>query len=364
MSKAKISLENIKAGYGTKIILDDVSFSVLPGHILTLMGPNGSGKSTLIKTIATQIEKLGGTIFLGGEDLFSISKKEMAKQMSVMLTERPDPEYMSCLDVVEMGRLPYTGTFGFLSKEDKKIVKEAMELVHITELADVPYRNISDGQRQRVMLARAIAQEPTVLIMDEPTTFLDIRYKIDLLTILKNLVHKKQIAVILSLHELELAGKISDEVLCVSHGKVGAYGTVEEIFSGNYIKNLYEIENGKYIESYGSIELTPVNGKPRVFVICGGGSGIHEFHKLWREDMPFACGILMENDMEYPIAEVLASRVVSAPAFEMSGDEALEQAKQLIDECEQVVCRLTEFNGFNRANKELLEYAKLKGKLK
>ena len=363
MENAKIGLSKVRAGYEKKIVLDEVSFTVKPGHILTLMGPNGSGKSTLIKTISKQIESLGGSVFLTGEDMNSLKRVDIAKRMSVMLTERPDPEYMSCMDVVEMGRIPYTGTFGRLDDKDKAAVNEAMELVHITELKDVSYRNISDGQRQRVMLARAIAQDPEVLIMDEPTTFLDIRYKIDLLTILKNLVKKKHIAVILSLHELELAGKISDEVLCVSDGKVQAYGKVEDIIKSGYIEKLYGIQSGKYIETYGSIELSPVKGEPKVFVISGAGTGINVFHKLWREDIPFACGILFENDMEFPIAGALAGEVISTGAFSPMGEEEYNRAVALIDKCDRVISTIKEFGPLNDMNKKLVDYATLKGKL-
>lgn len=360
----RIRLENVVAGYGTKVVLTDVSFEVLPGHILTLMGPNGSGKSTIIKTLSGQIPSLGGNIFLGEKNINLINRKDVAKQMSVMLTERPNPEYMTCRDIVEMGRIPYAGKLGNLSLEDEKIVEETMELINITALSDNLFRNISDGQRQRVMLARAIAQEPSVLIMDEPTTFLDIRYKIDLLTILKNLVHKKQIAVILSLHELELAGKISDEILCVRNGGVGAYGKTEDVFTGDYIQELYEIEDGKYIESFGSIELTPVKGEPKVFVIAGGGEAINIYHKLWREDIPFACGVMAKNDMEYPIADVLAQRVISSPAF-CRPDEALyDEAVKIIDSCDKVICNIKSFEEYNIINKRLYEYAISKGKIK
>lgn len=363
MENEKIGLSKIRAGYEKKVVLEEVSFTVKPGHILTLMGPNGSGKSTLIKTISRQIESLGGNVFLTGMDMSSMKRTDIARRMSVMLTERPDPEYMTCMDVVEMGRIPYTGTFGKLSHEDRAAVTEAMELVHITDLKDVSYRNISDGQRQRVMLARAIAQDPEVLIMDEPTTFLDIRYKIDLLSILKSLVRKKQIAVILSLHELELAGKISDEVLCVSDGRVRAYGRVEDIIKGGYIEELYGIESGKYIESYGSIELAPVEGDPGVFVISGAGSGINTFHKLWREDIPFACGILFENDMEYPIARALASNVISVKAFSPMTEKDYNRAVALIDKCDRVISTLDDFGPLNEMNRKLLDYASLKGKL-
>ena len=135
-----------------------------------------------------------------------------------------EPELMRCEEVVESGRFPYTGRLGILSDYDHKQVAEAMELVHVTELADRNFNCISDGQRQRVMLARAICQEPDILVLDEPTSFLDIRHKLELLSILKDLVRQKNLAVILSLHELDLAQKISDFVVCIKDDHIDRYG--------------------------------------------------------------------------------------------------------------------------------------------
>lgn len=358
-----LNLSNVNAGYGKTIVVEDVSLEVAPGNILTLLGPNGSGKSTILKTICMELTKLGGTVTLKGQDIESLDRNDVAKTLSVMLTDRPKPEYMTCRDVVEMGRIPYTGTFGKLTPSDEKVVRETMEMVNILEIADRDFRNISDGQRQRVMLARAIAQEPEVLIMDEPTTFLDVHYKIELLWILRKLVREKKLAVILSLHELELAGKVSDQVLCIENGKVGAYGPTEEIFKGEYIKTLYGIREGEYIESFATLELPKVEGAPRVFVISGNGGGIPLFHKLWRKNIPFSCGILFENDREYPIAKALSVQTVETPSYEPISEEDFERARTLIDSVEQVICRVETFGTFNDKNRLLMEYAKSKGKL-
>lgn len=158
------------------------------------------------------------------------------------MTGRIEPELMTCGEVVESGRYPYTGRLGILSEKDRSKAAEAMELIRVSELYDVDFTCISDGQRQRVMLARAICQEPEVLILDEPTSFLDIRHKLELLSLLKKLVIEKGLAVVMSLHELELAEKISDTILCIKDGRVDRTGTPGEIFSGDYINNLYGID--------------------------------------------------------------------------------------------------------------------------
>ena len=135
--------------------------------------------------------------------------------MAVVLTERMRPELMTCHDIVATGRYPYTGRLGILSREDEEKVEEAMRAVHAESLGSRDFNNISDGQRQRVLLARAICQEPDIIILDEPTSFLDIKHKLDLLSILRDMAKKKQITVIMSLHEIDLAQKISDKIICV-----------------------------------------------------------------------------------------------------------------------------------------------------
>ena len=207
-----IRLEDVAAGYGRKALLNHISLHVSPGNVLTLIGPNGAGKSTILKTVTRQLAELGGTIFLEGTAMSRMREEEVARTLAMVMTERLHPEFMTCREVVATGRYPYTGRLGILSAEDWKLVDDAMQLVHAGDTADRNFSQISDGQRQRVMLARAICQEPEVIVLDEPTSFLDIRYKLELLTVLKQLVREKQVAVILSLHEIDLAQKLSDRL--------------------------------------------------------------------------------------------------------------------------------------------------------
>ena len=159
-------------------------------------------------------------------------KTEIARRMAVMMTERTQPELMTCFDVAAMGRYPHTGRFGTLSEADRKVVWHALDMVHAKELADRDFSRISDGQRQRILLARAICQQPQIILLDEPTSFLDIRHKMELLTILKTLVREKQVAVLMSMHELDLAQKVSDYIVCVGKIKSGSAGRRRK-FYGN-----------------------------------------------------------------------------------------------------------------------------------
>ncbi len=246
MKSAVISAEELSVGYGKNVIVDGINFEVKQGEILTLIGPNGAGKSTVLKTLAGYLERLFGKVIIEGKNADKISSAEMSEKLSVLLTRRIRPELMTCRDVVETGRYPYTGRLGLLTERDKNIVSSAIEAVEMRELEDMDFNSVSDGQRQRIMLARAICQEPEILILDEPTSYLDIRHKIMFFEILRRLVFEKKIAVILSMHELDLAEKISDSVLCIKDGKVIRAGVPKEIFTEENIREIYDIPENLY----------------------------------------------------------------------------------------------------------------------
>ena len=302
--------EKFTVGYGKKVILSDVNLMAEPGKVLTLIGPNGSGKSTILKSIVKQLKTLGGVVYLNGKATSEMKEPEIAKSLSMVMTEHIHPELMSCRDVVATGRYPYTGRLGILDKQDWKLVDEAIAMVHAEEVAEQPFTRISDGQRQRVMLARAICQDTAILVLDEPTSYLDIRYKLDILNSIRKLARERNIAVIMSLHELDLVQKVSDMVACVDGTTVSRIGTPEEIFQGTLVQKLYGIEEKNFDSVLGIMQMPGNKNTPKVFVIGGGGSAIPVYYTLQREHIPFAAGILFENDVEYPIASALASEVI------------------------------------------------------
>lgn len=252
-----LETEKLSVGYDGKPLIRDVCLKVQRGKIVTLIGPNGSGKSTILKTIVGQLSKVSGTVLLEGAPMERCGQKEIAKRMAILMTERIHPELMTCYDVVSTGRYPYTGALGLLGKEDKRIVEESLELVHGRDMADRPFDAISDGQRQRILLARALCQTPEIIVLDEPTSYLDIRYKLELLSILKTMVREKNLAVLMSLHELDLAQRVSDTVVCVSGDRIDRMGPPEEIFSNDYIARLYHMEPGKYDPCFDTLEYVP-----------------------------------------------------------------------------------------------------------
>ncbi len=361
MKEFYIYTQNMTVGYGKQPLIEKIEIRLRRGEILTLIGPNGAGKSTILKSITRQLSLLGGTVYLDGRSLEEMSGREMARRLAVVMTERIRPELMTCQDVVASGRYPYTGRLGILGEEDWKKVHEAMELVYAGDLACRDFSQISDGQRQRILLARAICQEPEAIVLDEPTSFLDIRHKLELLTILKQMVREKRLAVVMSLHELDLAQKISDQVVCVHGNVIEKYGAPEEIFSDSYIEKLYGMTRGSYNAAFGCLEMEPAQGSPRVFVIGGGGWGIPVYRRLQREGIPFAAGVLHENDVDYPVAKALASRVITQRPFEPVGEEAYLQAAQVLKSCEKALCPIPVFGSMNERNHKLKELALRQG---
>ena len=349
-------------GYQNQPLIQNIEIELKKGEILTLIGPNGAGKSTILKSIARQLELLGGSVLLEDKNLQSLSGRELAKKMAVVFTKRPHTELMTCEDVVATGRYPYTGRFGVLSKDDHKAVENAMELVKVTELRDLMFDRISDGQRQRVMLARAICQEPEILLLDEPTSYLDVRHKLEFLSILQKLCRERELTVILSLHELELAEKISDRILCVNGRAVDRIGTPEEVMTAGYITELYGIRMGSYDEGSSDMELAAPEGTPQVFVIAGAGSGRKIYRRLQRAGIPFVTGILHENDLDYPVAKALAAEVIAEHPFEPVAQEKIQAAKKQLEKCNRVICCRENFGGLETYQRELLEYAEQLGK--
>ena len=252
--KALCTARELAIGYGKTPLLSDICLGVQPGQILTLIGPNGAGKSTLLKTLAGQLAPMGGTVLLAGKDLTAYTGTERAKKLALMAPHSRRMELTTCFDFVSAGRYPYTGRLGILSAEDRQQVHRALELVGAAQLADRDFNRISDGQRQRILLARALCQQPEVILLDEPTSFLDIKGKIELLTILGTLAHTQKLAVILSLHELELAEKIADTVVCVSPGGVSGVLTPEQAFQPENIRTLYGLTEQQYTALFGTPE--------------------------------------------------------------------------------------------------------------
>lgn len=363
MADYYLQMQNLSVGYNGTALIRDINIGIDRGEIVTLIGPNGSGKSTILKSITRQLKLIGGKVAFDDRTIHQMSYKELSTKMAVVLTERLKPELMTCHDVVATGRYPYTGRLGILSRTDEEKVEEAMRAVHAENLGGRDFNAISDGQRQRVLLARAICQEPEIIILDEPTSFLDVRHKLELLSILRSMAKEKKITVIMSLHEIDLAQKISDKIMCVKGETISHYGRPEEIFKENIIRELYEIDNGYFDPCFGSIELPRPEGKPEVFVLSSCGTGIPIYRQLQKENVSFAAGILYTNDIDYRLAKLLASEVITEKPFREISDDAFEKALAVMESCRSVINAGVEIGPCNRKMEELLRKAEENGKL-
>lgn len=363
MGEFYFQTKQLTVGYDGKALIRDITIDIAKGEIVTLIGPNGAGKSTILKSITRQLKAISGTVEIDGRSIGGLSYKELATRMAVVLTGRLQPELMTCRDIVASGRYPYTGRLGLLRKQDEEKVSAAMEIVHAQALSDRDFGAISDGQRQRILLARAICQEPEIIILDEPTSYLDIRHKLELLSILRSMAKEKGITVIMSLHEIDLAQKISDKILCVKGETISSFGAPEEVFEEQKIRELYDIAEGSYDPFFGSMELPRPEGKPETLVLSSCGHGIPVYRRLQQENIPFCAGILYTNDLDYRLARLLASQVITEKPFHEISDDSFHRAMAQVSACQSVIDAGCEIGPCNRRMQELLDAAAALGKL-
>ena len=233
-----IELRHLRTGYTERrrsvVISPDLSLSIRPGEIVMLMGPNGSGKSTLMHTMAGLLPPLAGEVELGEKPLSSLTMKEVARQLSLVLTERIPAGNMDVWEVVTIGRYPYTGFRGVLSTEDKRICEEALATCRLTELRERIFDTLSDGEKQRVMIARALAQETPLILLDEPTAHLDLPSRLEVTTMLRTLAHKLGKSILISTHELDLALGWADTIWLLDRsGAITAKAPEDLILDGD-----------------------------------------------------------------------------------------------------------------------------------
>lgn len=353
--------DDLVVGYKDNIIVDNVSFELKTGQVLCLLGPNGSGKSTIIKTLIDNIKKIDGFVTYNGLDIEKYKEKDRAKKISIVLTEKIAPEMMTGKEVVATGRYPYTNHFGKLEKEDLEIIDRSIEIVNAKELSEKEFKAMSDGEKQRIMIARAIAQQSDIMILDEPTSFLDIRYKIELLNILNKLAKEEGKIIIMSLHEIDLVSKIADKVLLIKKGQIYKYGPPEDVVTDDNIEYVYDLEKGSFNTNIGAIELLKMSNsenKTNVFVIGGLGQATKVYRALNRANISFNTGIIFENDVDVNAGKVLSEDIIIADAFINIDPYLIKKAKEHIDSSDIVIDTSKHYEGINKGNLELLDYAK------
>lgn len=212
-----ITTNRLTVGYRGHRVVEDISLSLPCGRLVCLLGPNGAGKSTLLRTLCGFQPPIAGTVTISGSDITTMSAAEVARLVSVVLTDRPLTPSLTAAEMVGMGRAPYTGFWGRLSDEDRRLVSEAMQTVGIAPLATRRMGRLSDGERQKVMIAKAMAQHTPVIVLDEPTAFLDYPSKVAVMKTLARLAHDEGKTILMSTHDLELAAQLGDELMKIEN---------------------------------------------------------------------------------------------------------------------------------------------------
>ncbi len=257
----KLELQNVEVAYGHTMVVKDVTFQVMPGEMVGLIGPNGSGKSTIIKAISRVISLRSGKIFLDGKDVFKMRRGDLARLIGVVPQMSILPSAFTAFEIVLMGRNPHLGLLQYESAKDMAITWQAMARTSTQPLAERIVCELSGGEIQRVVVARALAQEPKSILLDEPTANLDIRHQIEILDLIKNLCLENNLMVVIALHDLNLASQYCDRLILINNGKVHAQGTPVEVINSQNIKEVYGTD--------GCVYTHPANGLPAVLLKAG-----------------------------------------------------------------------------------------------
>ncbi len=234
--------ENLTSGYDKKIIVDEINITIPKNKVSIIIGANGCGKSTLLKTLVRLIKPQKGKVLIDKKELSTIQSKELAKTMGLLPQSPIVPEGITDLDLVSRGRFHYQRFMSGLSEDDMKAVEEALEMMNITEFRDRCVDELSGGQRQRVWIAMALAQDTEILFLDEPTTFLDLQYQVEILDLLTELNRKKGTTIVMVLHELNLTARYADYIFAVKEGKLIAEGEPKNIVTSELIKDVFNLD--------------------------------------------------------------------------------------------------------------------------
>ena len=277
----KLTINDIDCFYGSTQILEDIQFGVKGGDFLGILGPNGSGKTTLLKSISRVLKPRKGAILIDESNIYDMKPVDVAKQMAVVPQSSPVTFDFTALEVVLMGRNPHMDRFAVETKGDIEIARNAMKLTNTWDLADRSITELSGGERQRVIIARALAQEPQILLLDEPTTHLDISNQLEIMDLIKELCKTKKLLIVAVFHDFNLAARYCDSVILLRDGKIVAVGKSDDTLTSENIKKVFNVDTlVKRHPITGTLHVIPIskplNMKPRslpVHLICGCGTG-------------------------------------------------------------------------------------------
>ena len=255
----RFEAKGIRFSYDSVPVLEEVTFTAVGGEVLGIIGPNGSGKTTLLRCLNRTLSPRVGTVLIDGEDIHDLSRRDIARRMGVVPQEPGTPFPFTVWEFVLMGRYPHARPLSGTGARDLAAVEEALCLTDILALAERPVTELSGGERQRVLLARALAQEPEVFLLDEPTAHLDIGHQLEVLELVRRLTVKRELVTVLSSHDLNLAARFCDRLLLLSHGRVYAAGTPEEVLTPDRLRRVYGVEAEVRRHPRGFIQVLPLS---------------------------------------------------------------------------------------------------------
>jgi iron complex transport system ATP-binding protein len=321
----ELRLDGITAGYGPRAVVEGVSLQVEPGEVVGLVGPNGSGKTTLVRVASRALRPRAGRVMIGRRDLHEVGSREAARLVAVVPQEITAVFPFTVLEMVLMGRAPHRRAWGGSDGNDWARVREAMEAANVQHLADRPFQDLSGGERQRVILAQALAQGAPILLLDEPTTHLDVRHVLDVIAVVRGLVAGGDVGALAIFHDLTLAAATSDRMYAVAGGRIVAEGSPGAVVTPSLLREVYGVEadvhvdaaTGRPVVSLGRLpsSRTPSEGMPRVHVVGGAGRGASLMRALAERGLDVSAGVLHGSDTDADTAERLNLVRVSVPPF-------------------------------------------------
>jgi len=362
---------DVSFSYGAREVLKDVTLILKGGEFVGLMGPNGSGKTTLLKVMNRVLGPKEGTIFVNEMDISKLKVKEVAKVFGVVSQEYETSLDFTVLDVVLMGRNPYLSRLEGESRRDYEVALEAMKLTNTLHLAERFFNELSGGEKQRVVIARALAQEPKILLLDEPTSHLDINNQIEVLELLKRLCKEREILVVAVIHDFNLATYYCDKVILMKDGKIFAMGAPSEVLTPSNIEAVFGVK--VLVQRHPATSLpfvTPlpkprepaVPLKKRIHVVCGGGTGAQVIRALVERGFKVTAGVLSVLDSDYEVAIELCEEVVCEAPFSPISQESHEKNLELIERSDAVILTDVPIGRGNMKNLEAVSKAVEVGK--
>jgi iron complex transport system ATP-binding protein len=355
-----LNVDGVECHYGSVKVLEDVSLSVRGGDFVGILGPNGSGKTTLLKSISRTLKPYKGTILLNEADIYSLKSVDVARQLAVVPQDTSIGFNFPALDVVLMGRNPHMKRFQLENEKDMAVARKVMNLTNIWHLAERPINELSGGEKQRVIIARALAQEPKILLLDEPLTHLDIVNQLEIMDLVKDLCVKEKLIILAVFHDFNLAARYCNAAIMLKKGKIFSAGSLTEVLTSKNIKSVFKVDAivTKHLvtNSVFVVPLSPQKPSPpkkcSIHLICGAGTGTALMKILLDEGYNVTAGVLNVLDTDFETAEFLKIPVITEAPFSPITEKAHKANLAMINEASTVVLTSVPFGDGNLQNLE------------